>query len=90
MPGVERGVVGQLFERFETLVHRLRIRSGQIHPPASIQKERVSRNELAGLVSLFDVEALASRCMSRRMNQADRDATEFEHIAAFVANEIAL
>ena len=82
MSRVEHGVVGELLQCLEAVVHRAGIAAWEIDPPAAVEKKRIAGDELPVLVLFFDVKTLAARRVSGRMNEPHADPTEFEDIAA--------
>lgn len=84
MPREQDRVVGNLGQLLrEALIQRKWIAARKISAAATLEEERVAGNQ-----SAIEHEALASRGMTRRVDQFDWDIADHHHIAAAMRNEI--
>ena len=75
------GHLGQFLRK--AFVERQRITTGKIGATTAFKKQRVTRNQRA-----IEHEALATRRMTWRVNEFDRDVANHHNIAAAVSDEI--
>ena len=85
MPGKDNGVIRQRGEAVQALVHRRWVTSRQIGAAATLQEESV-----AGDQATERQEALASRCVPRRVDQHDFDAPDRDDVTRFMCDQIRL
>ena len=66
----------------QAVVHRVRVASGKVRPPAALEEERVACHE-----ATVHEEALASRSVARSVQETDLDLADLEDIVALVGHE---
>lgn len=85
MSGVDHGLVRESRQRLEALVHLLGIRSRQIGSSATVEEQRVARNQTS-----TGKKTLATRGVSRRVYERDVETTDGQRVARSVRNQMAL
>ena len=64
--------------------HFIRVSAGQVHPPAALHEEGVSRHQ----VPLPHQETLAAGSVSRCVQEAHRDVPHLHHVVAVMKNQV--
>ena len=83
--GVHHCLVRKSRQSLEALVHLLGIRPRQIGSSATVEEQRVARNQ-----TTTGKKTLATRGVSRRMDECDVEAADGQRVTRSVADQMAL
>lgn len=83
MAGKDRGLVGQSCQRLQAVVHLLGIRAREVGSSATVEKQCVPGNE-----ATTREETLASRSVTRGVNERDVDFTHGQRVTGRMGDEV--
>src|SRR4029450_12961335 len=83
VPGVQNGVIRQIGQLLQAVVHVLGTAARQIDAPTGIDEKRISRNQ-----PIFDQETLRAWSVPGSMDKGDRQVTDVRGIATIDLDKI--
>ncbi len=79
MAGEHDGAIGEGGEALQAVVHRLGVGAGQVGAAAAVEEQRVPGDQPA-----VDEQALAARCVPRRVHQLDADSPDGDDVSGLM------
>lgn len=83
MAGKDHGALRQAVQGGETLVHLGRVASRKIGASASVEEQRVARDQAS-----IHQEALRARCVTWRVHEGHFHVAESDGVSAFMGHQV--